>query len=138
MQGEARAVGPPHVYGPGAGPAADEAPAVPAAAKAAAKGAASSSRNVKAKPAACAEVAAKEAAPKQGDTLDSKEEGDLLDSKEDIVQELPDCADTEGDDTEGAASRAEDNTEEAADPPNKPAAKVRVSIAHVGKEGGGC
>ena len=96
-----------------------EAPAgspVPAAAKAAAKGAASSSRNVKAKPAAA----------EQGDTQDS--------TAEPAASEQGDTHDTRGEgyDPEGAASRAEDHGEE----DDMPVAKVMVTIAGAGTEGG--
>ena len=119
---------------------------MPAAAKAAAKGAASSQGDTL-------------DSKGEGDLLDSKEEGDLLDSKEeqgsphdskekqvsphneeegDLQATRPrvrtgyDTATPTGYDTEGAASRAEDDTEEEAETPQKkPAAKlVKVTVAH--------
>ena len=77
----------------------------------------------------------------EGDLLDSKEEqGSPHDSKAegDLRATTPrvrtgyDTATPTGYDTEGAASRAEDDAEEEADPPNRPAAKVTVTIAGAG------
>ena len=91
---------------------------VPAAAKAAAKGAASSSRNVKAKPSKAEQGSPHDSKEEQGSPHDSKEEGDLR-ARTPRVRTGCDTATPTGYDSEGAASRAEDDAEEEADPQTK-------------------